>query len=101
MWPKIADFFDLDVGPIQTVSLQTVMADKEPIWNEIVKNHKLQPYTLSDLTRWDYLDMALSNGYDQMSSTTKIRQAGWYKTIDTEKTISKQMQRLRNSKIIP
>ena len=101
LWPKIAEFFNLDVGPIQTVSLQTVMADKEPIWSEIVKNHKLQPYTLSDLTRWDYLDMALSNGYDQMSSITKIRQAGWQKTFDTEKTISKQMQKLRDSKIIP
>ena len=45
--------------------------------------------------------MALSNGYDQMSSITKIRQAGWQKTFDTEKTISKQMQKLRDSKIIP
>jgi hypothetical protein len=45
--------------------------------------------------------MALGNAYDQMSSITKARQAGWHKTLDTEATITRQMQRLRDDKIIP
>ncbi len=101
VWPRIAEFFDMEVGPVQTVPLQVVMADKEPVWAEIVAQHGLQPFTLAELTKWDYLDMALGNAYDQMSSITKARQAGWHKSLDTEATITRQMQRLRDDKIIP
>ncbi|NKB48736.1 MAG: NAD-dependent epimerase/dehydratase family protein [Alphaproteobacteria bacterium] len=101
VWPRIAEFFDMEVGPVQTVPLQTVMADKEPVWAEIAASHGLQPFTLAELTNWDYLDMALGNAYDQMSSMTKARHAGWHKTLDTEATVARQMQRLRDDKIIP
>jgi len=101
VWPRIAEFFDMAVGPVQTLSLQSVMADKEPLWAEIVARHGLKPYTLAELTKWDYIDGALANGYDQMSSTTKARKAGWHKVLDTEATITRQLQRLRDSKIIP
>ena len=101
VWPRIAAFFDMEVGPVQTVPLLSVMADKEPVWAEIVAQHNLQPFTLAELTNWDYLDMALGNAYDQMSSIIKARQAGWHKTLDTEATITRQMQRLRDARIIP
>ena len=45
--------------------------------------------------------MALGNGYDQMSSITKIRQAGWNNSLDTETTITNQIQKLRDINIIP
>ena len=101
LWPRVAEFFDMEVGPIQTIPIQTVMADKEPVWAEIVAAHDLQPYTLAELTNWDYLDTAMSKPYDQMSSMTKARHAGWHKTLDTETTIVRQMQRVRDEKIIP
>lgn len=101
VWPRIAEFFDMELGPVQTVPLQVVMADKEPVWAEMVAEHGLQPFTLDELTNWDYLDMALGNAYDQMSSITKARQAGWHKTLDTETTATRQLQRMRDAKIIP
>ena len=101
LWPRVAEFFDMEVGPVQTIPLQVVMADKEPVWAEIVAAHGLQPYTLAELTNWDYLDTAMSKPYDQMSSMTKARHAGWHKTLDTETTLVRQMQRVRDEKIIP
>ena len=77
------------------------MADKEDVWADIVAKHGLQPHTLAELTNWDYLDTALGNAYDQMSSMTKARHAGWHKTLDTELTLARQMQRVRDDKVIP
>ena len=34
MWPKIARFFDLEVAPPLPMSLEIVMADKEPLWDD-------------------------------------------------------------------
>ena len=101
VWPSIASFFDMEIGPVQTLPLKEVMLDKEAIWSEIVRTYDLQNYTLAELTNWDYLDMALGNGYDQMSSITKIRQAGWNNSLDTETTITNQIQKLRDINIIP
>ena len=47
------------------------------------------------------MDYAFSNGFDQMSSLTKIRQAGWHEVLDTADTITHQLQYMRDKKIIP
>ncbi len=47
------------------------------------------------------MDYAFSNGFDQMSSLTKIRQAGWHDVLDTEDTITQQLQSMRDKRIIP
>ena len=46
MWPKIARFFELEVAPPLPMSLDDVMADKEPLWNEMVEKHGLAPTLL-------------------------------------------------------
>ncbi len=101
LWPRIADFFAMEVGPVQTVHLQTVMADKEPVWAEICEQYQLRRYTIDDLATWRFLDYAFANGFDQMSSLTKIRQAGWHEVVDTEETVTQQLQRVRTDRIIP
>ena len=101
LWPRIAEFFDMEAGPVQQLHLQTVMADKEPVWAEICEQYQLRRYTVADLATWRFLDYALANGFDQMSSLTKIRQAGWHEVLDTEDTITQQLQRMRTDRIIP
>ncbi len=101
LWPHIAEFFDMEVGPVQSLHLQTVMADKEPLWAKICEQYQLHRYTIADLATWRFLDYAFANGFDQMSSLTKIRQAGWCEVLDTEDTITQQLQRMRADRIIP
>ncbi len=101
LWPRIAEFFHMEVGPVQQLHLQTAMADKEPVWAEICEQYQLRRYTIDDLATWRFLDYAFANGFDQMSSLTKIRQAGWHEVLDTEHTIIRQLQRLRDDRIIP
>jgi nucleoside-diphosphate-sugar epimerase len=101
LWPRIADFFDMEVGPVQQVHLQTVMASQEPVWAEICEQYQLRRYTIDNLATWRFMDYAFANGFDQMSSLTKIRQAGWHEILDTEDTITQQLQRMRDDRIIP
>lgn len=101
VWPRIAGFFDMEVGPVRTISQAALMADKEPLWAEIVAQHGLKPYRIADLTSFAYADRAMSPDYDQMASLTKIRQAGWTEAWDTEETITLQLVRLRRDRIIP
>ena len=101
VWPRIAGFFDMEVGPVRTIPQAVLMADKEPLWAEIVAEHGLKPYKMADLTNWAYADRAMSATWDQMASTTKARQHGWTEAWDTEETITLQLERLRRDRIIP
>tara|TARA_A100001037_G_C15125231_1_gene625839 strand:+ start:297 stop:1346 length:1050 start_codon:yes stop_codon:yes gene_type:complete len=100
-WPRIADFFEMDVAEPQPIPISATMVDKGELWDGLVAEHGLRPYPLDQIVNWTYLDMALNNDMDQMSSLTKIFNAGWTNVRDTEDTISRQLQRLRDDKIIP
>jgi len=101
MWPRVAEFFEMEVAEPQTIPVAASMADKGPQWDQMVAEHGLKPYALDDIVNWAYLDMALNNDIDQMSSLTKIFQAGWTNVWDSEETITRQLQKLRDDKIIP
>lgn len=101
LWPRIAAFFEMAPGPVQTISLVEFMADKEPLWAEIRRQYGLADYTLAELTNWAFADAVLSAEYDQMSSMTRAFQAGWHEVVDSETRYLELLSDLRNKKIIP
>jgi hypothetical protein len=40
LWPKTARLFDLEVAPPLQMSLEVVMADKEPLWRSLVEKYE-------------------------------------------------------------
>jgi len=101
LWPLIARQFGMETGPVQTIRLVDFMADKEPLWAKIVQKHQLKPYRIADLTQWTFADWVYGTGYDQMSSTTKLRQAGFHSLCDTEDMVVRQIARLKRERIVP
>ncbi len=101
LWPRVAAFFDMPTGPVQTLSLATMMADKAPVWDAVVAKHGLQPYSMADLAGWAYGDGLMANTWDDVSSTVKIRQAGFAEAIDSEEIFLQSMAELRRNRIIP
>lgn len=101
VWPRIADFFEMETGDPAPVKISEAMAGKGPLWDRLVADHGLKPYRLADIVNWGYLDMALNNDMDQVSSLTKIVSTGWTDLWDTQKTITRQLQRLRDDRVIP
>jgi hypothetical protein len=48
LWPKIAFYFGMEVGPRQHIKLSEMMADKASLWDRIVGQHG---YAVSLMTR--------------------------------------------------
>ena len=60
------------------------MADKEPIWNRITERYGLEPISYSQIVSWGFGDAIFGTNYDNISSTIKLRRAGFRDCIDTE-----------------
>lgn len=101
LWPSFADHFGLPAGGVETVDLRTTMAGKEALWDEIVRKHGLQAHPLSMLVNWSFANYAFSNDWDVMSSTTKLRQYGFFEFIDSEEMFLEQFSLLQRERLVP
>lgn len=101
LWKSIADYFEIPVDYPQTISLTGMMADKKELWSEIQKRHGLQKIPYEDLAAWPFGDFILRCDWDVISDTTKIRQAGFNKTVHTPDMFNRLFDEFRDKKIIP
>ncbi|MCP3804140.1 SDR family oxidoreductase [Allokutzneria sp. A3M-2-11 16] len=101
MWPKIADFFDLEVAPPLPMSLETVMADKEPLWKSMIAQHRLEPHSYAEVSSWGFGDFVFSWDYDVFADGGKARRAGFHEFVDTERMFLDIFADLRKRRIIP
>lgn len=100
MWPKIARYFELDVAPPLPMSLDTVMADKAPLWNAIAAKHGLQAVPYRDVSSWRFADFVFSWDYDMFGDGSKARRFGFHEFIDTETMFIGIFDDLRRRKLI-
>ncbi|MEM7775888.1 MAG: SDR family oxidoreductase [Pseudomonadota bacterium] len=100
-WPRLADLYELETGPIRPLRLGTWMADKEPLWQQLVAEHNLIDQPMSDVVLWDFADFALNQNHDVFYSMTKLRNAGFRDSVDTHATLLAQIQAYRDARVFP
>lgn len=101
MLPKIASFFELDVAPPLPMSMEVVMADKEPVWNDLVAKQGLEPTPYSDVSSWAFGDFVFGWDYDVIADGSKARRLGFHRHVETERMFLDIFRDLRARKIIP
>ena len=101
VWPKFAKFFDMEPGDLQTISLTEFMADKAPLWSQMVQKYGLQDIPYNDLVAWPFADYVFGTTWDVMTDTLKIRQAGFHDCVRTEEMFLAHFQDFRDMKVIP
>ena len=101
LWPHIARFFEMEPGPIQTISFQTFIADKDDLWQSIRRKHDLAEHGLDQLVNCKFADYVFFCEFDQMSDLTKIRNAGWTGANDSQDMYVRLLQSLRDRRVIP
>ncbi|WP_345954299.1 SDR family oxidoreductase [Mucilaginibacter sp. PAMB04168] len=101
LWPKIAGYFGLETAPPLTMSLQTVMADKEDLWKQIQERHGLNRHSYQELTSWPFGDAVFGWDYDFFGDGTKARRLGFHEFVDTEQMFYNLFDELRVKKVIP
>ncbi len=77
------------------------MADKGPLWQEIVARYGLQKIPYEDMAAWPFADYVFGCDWDVMSDTLKIRRAGFHDCVDSEEAFLRLFQRFRDMKVIP
>ncbi len=100
IWPRIAEVFEMPVGPVQTIRLTEFMADKGPLWADIQRRHELQPIPYEDLVAWPFGDYVFGTDWDVMTDTLKIRRAGFTEGVDSEQMLLAILSDLRVRRVV-
>jgi nucleoside-diphosphate-sugar epimerase len=101
MWRYFAEYFGMEEAPLQTLRLVDAMADKGPVWDEIVRKHDLKPHKFDEIVSWKFGDMQFHQHWDSISETTKIRRFGFHDVVEDEEMFTRLFDRLREMRMIP
>lgn len=105
LMPTIADAIGLPTDPPEPLSLVAAIAAEADRWAALVRRHELDAPT-----DWRELlgesaalaDFALGNcSQSVLTSTIKIRQAGFNDCIDTRQSVVRWIERWRTEKLLP
>lgn len=100
-WPIIADYFGVEPAPPLPMSLVEVMADKEPLWDDLVGRHDLEPHSYAELSSWAFGDGVFAWDYDMFGDASKLRRFGFHEYVDTNKMFPAAFDELRRRRVIP
>ena len=101
LWPDIAAFFGMTAGPVQPMRMAEAMAGKQPVWDSIVTAHRLRPTAFADLGSWGFFDFILRADQDDLSDTSRIRQAGWAEVVETKPALFALFRQLQAERLLP
>jgi nucleoside-diphosphate-sugar epimerase len=101
LWPRIAEFFDMECGDVQTIDLEQMMADKAPVWDEIVREHGLLPTRFHEAANWAFATYAFAPTWDIMLDSTKARRHGFQEFVDSEEMFLRIFSDFREQRFIP
>jgi len=101
LWPRLADHFGMAMGEVRPSRLGELMADKDPVWQSVVRRHALAASRLDEVAVWGFGDFLFNQDFDVVSSTTRLRQAGFHDIVDTETMFVGHLTRYREARLLP
>jgi nucleoside-diphosphate-sugar epimerase len=101
LFPLFARYFGMELAEPQPISLVEHMAAQEQVWRRLVERHGLVPTPWDQLVGWGFGDAIFTSGFDNVSSTVKVRQAGFGDAYDTEDRFVELFDQLVANKVIP
>lgn len=101
IWPRLADYFDMPLGPVQEIRLAQMMADKGPLWSAITEKYNLAPTAFDTIANWPYGDFTFRTEWDFLSDDNKCRALGFHEFLDSEQMFIGRLDELRAHRFIP
>lgn len=101
MWPAIAHAFDLEEAPPLPMPLEDVMADKAPVWEQMVERHKLAPNAYSDVSSWRFGDFVFRWDYDVIADGSKARRYGFHEYVESKAMFLQIFEDFKARNVIP
>jgi len=100
-WPKMAEYWGMELAPRRPIRLAQAMADKGPLWDQMVARYRLRATSYPDLVSWGYGDFVFASDFDIISHTGKCRRYGFYEFEDTEAMFFRLWDQYRAAGILP
>jgi nucleoside-diphosphate-sugar epimerase len=101
LWPAFARQFGMDYAEPQQVLLAEAMPLHRGLWEKLVEQHGLVRTPFEDIAGWDFGDFLFRSEFDNVSSTIKIRQAGFTDCLDSQDRFLELFEHLTADGIIP
>jgi len=101
IWDSIGEAFGCRRGQVRPFSLQMLMSDKGPLWDEIVQKYQLEPYKMDDLANWVFADWVFARDWDIILEDRKRISYGYSEIIFTEDMFTRYFKKLRDLRVIP
>jgi nucleoside-diphosphate-sugar epimerase len=101
MFGRIADYFGIAHAPAQQLLLTNHMPSQKTDWGEIASLHRLEPTPFQELVPWEFADFIFHSTWDNVSSTIKVRRAGFPDCIDSEHMFIELFDALAARNLIP
>ncbi|MBT9386845.1 SDR family oxidoreductase [Pseudooceanicola sp. CBS1P-1] len=101
LWKRIAAHLEMDAAEPMPISLTQMMADKGPLWERMKQKYDLVDVPFEKVAAWGFGDFIFNCDWDVISSTTRIRQAGFGDVVDSEEMILRLIDDFRARKVIP
>ena len=101
LWPRLAEFFEMDYAAPQRFPLAQFMSDKESVWNNLVKKHQLLEYRFQEAAAWPFAEAIFNLEYDVMSDTMKARRFGFHECVETEEMLFRLCAEFQKMRFVP
>lgn len=101
LWPRLAAFFEVEDDGVATETLAETQAWSGALWRELATRHGLSEPDLGRIVSWSYGDFMLRIGWDDMSSTLKIRRAGFDRVRGSWESLADALDEYRVRRVIP
>lgn len=101
LWPMFARHFGMEYAPPQQMSLAETMPTRADVWARLVERHGLVETPYEEMVAWPVGDFLFHHEADNITSTVKIRQAGFADALDTETRLPQLFDRLVQQKVLP
>jgi nucleoside-diphosphate-sugar epimerase len=101
VWTAIARHYSFELAEPMPISLTETMPTTAAVWEEIVARHGLIATPWSDLVDWSFGDFIFNSAFDNVSSTIKIRKAGFDGCLDSEDRMLELLDGLAERRVIP
>jgi nucleoside-diphosphate-sugar epimerase len=102
VWPQVAQWFGVEVGEPQPISLKQRLGAMRPLWRDLAARHRLVEADLDRLALGAFGDFIFNVEADAIFDVTKARRAGFDAMVERSDDVLKaHLQDMRQRKLIP
>jgi len=101
LWPVIAAWFELEIGPPVSLSFRQMFQDYRALWRQIAEEHALIEADILALSDGAFADFIFGWNYDMFGDGSKLRRAGFQGYRATDEMFCDLFARFRAARVIP